>query len=297
MARVLERSVSTISEEINRNKTKNGYNSTRAQEKTKLRRTNAQFKSQNIVGNKELREFVEEHLLGGQNPEAIAGRLRIQNKLPRVSKDSVYRFIKSEHGRRIEHERKKIRKRTKARKRKPMPERLKDRDFVEKRPVSASNRKRIGDCEGDFVVSGRQSKAVLLVVVDRLSRYCWMRQILEPTTKRVEEELLSIQKEFPEMITLTLDNDILFQKHKELEVVLQIKIYFTKPYPSWQKGTVENSNKHIRKHVPKGSDISKYSIQEIQQAQDTLNDRFMKVLDYKTPREVLKKHRGEWCSD
>jgi len=107
--------VSTISDEINRNKTRDGYNSTRAQEKTKLRRTNAQFKSQNIVGNKKLREFVELHLLEGQNPEAIAGRLQTQKELPRVSKDSIYRFIASEHGRRIEYERNKIRKRTKAR--------------------------------------------------------------------------------------------------------------------------------------------------------------------------------------
>lgn len=94
------------------------------------------------------------------------------------------------------------------------------------------------------------------------------------------------------MITLTLDNDILFQKHKELERSLKIKIYFTEPYSSWQKGTVENINKHIRKYIPKGSDISKYSIEEIQQIQDILNDRFMKILKYQTPREVLEKHRS-----
>lgn len=155
IARVLERSVSTISDEINRNKTKGGYDPTRAQEKTKLRRTNAQFESQNIVQNKELRMFVEDNLLWGQSPEAIAGRLRTQRELPKVSKNSIYRFIKSEHGRRIEYERNKIRKRTKARKRKPQSERLQDRDFIEKRPKSASNRKRIGDGEGDFVVSGK----------------------------------------------------------------------------------------------------------------------------------------------
>ena len=235
-----------------------------------------------------MREFVEKHLLEGQNPEAIAGRLRNQKQLPRISKDSIYRFISSEHGRRIEYERNKIRKRTKTRKRKAKIERLQDRDFIEKRPKSASNRRRIGDCEGDFVVSGKQSKAILLVIVDRMSRYCWIRQILEPSCAEIERQLLDIQRQFPEMITLTLDNDILFQKHRELERSLRIKIYFTEPYSSWQKGTVENINKHIRKYIPKGSDISKYSTTEIQSVQERLNNRFMKVLDYKTPREVLK---------
>lgn len=289
--------MSTISDEINRNKTKGEYDPTRAQEKTNLRRKNAQFQSQNIVSHKELREFVEKELLNNQSPESIAGRLSTQSELPKVSKNSIYRFIASEHGRRVEYERSKVRKRTKARKRKAKSERLQDRDFIEKRPVSASNRKRIGDCEGDFVVSGKQSRAVLLVVVDRMSRYCWIRQILRPSTKQVEFMLLNIQEQFPEMITLTLDNDILFQKHKELEKSLKIKIYFTEPYSSWQKGTVENINKHIRKYIPKGNDISKYSTEEVQGIQERLNDRFLKVLDYQTPREVLKKHREGRCSD
>lgn len=291
IARTLERSVCTISNELKRNTTKGEYLPKRAQEKTKLRRSNAQFQSQNIVSHKELREFIEKELLNNQSPEAIAGRLSVQDELPKVSKNSIYRFIASEHGRRIEYERNKIRKRTKARKRKPISERLKDRDFVESRPKSIEKRKRIGDCEGDFVVSGKYSKAVLLVVVDRMSRYCWIRQMLEPSCVEVEKQLLNIQKEFPEMITLTLDNDILFQKHKELEEVLQIKIYFTKPYSSWQKGSVENINKHIRKHIPKGSDISKYSLKEIQEVQDALNDRFLKVLEYQSPKEVLERKR------
>jgi len=125
-----------------------------------------------------------------------------------------------------------------------------------------------------------------------MSRYCWIRQILEPSCLAVEKQLLDIQQDFPEMITLTLDNDILFQKHKELEQSLNIKIYFTEPYCSWQKGTVENINKHIRKYIPKGSDISKYSTQELQEIQDTLNNRFLRILDYQTPREVLDKKKA-----
>jgi len=91
IARTLERSVCTVSNELKRNETKGGYLSKRAQEKTNLRRTNAQFKSQNIVGHIELRNFVEKELLNNQSPEAIAGRLSVQDELPKVSKNSIYR--------------------------------------------------------------------------------------------------------------------------------------------------------------------------------------------------------------
>jgi len=287
IADVLKRSVSTISDEIRRNKTKGIYDPVRAQQKSIVRRRNAQFQSQNIVRNKELRSFVEKHLLEGQSPESIAGRLK-QESLPSVSKDSMYRYLNGEHGHKIQYERSKIRKRTKRGRKRGNKKKLQDRDFIEKRPVVASSRKRIGDCEGDFVVSGKGYKSVLLVVTDRMSRYCFIRRINSPTTKAVEQCLLAIQMIFPELTTLTLDNDILFQKHKELEEVLHIKIYFTEPYSSWQKGTVENTNKHIRKYISKGSDISLYTDEYVQEVQDILNNRFLKVLNYHTPTEVLQ---------
>ncbi|QQR54385.1 IS30 family transposase [Candidatus Peregrinibacteria bacterium] len=90
---------------------------------------------------------------------------------------------------------------------------------------------------------------------------------------------------------MTTDNDILFQKHKELEKLLGIKIYFCHPYHSWEKGTVENTNKIIRKDIPKGSDISKYSKAFIQRLEEKLNRRPLKCLNYLTPKEALLVHR------
>ena len=53
------------------------------------------------------------------------------------------------------------------------------------------------------------------------------------------------------MRTITTDNDILLQKHKELEKLLGVKIYFCHPYRLWEKGTIENTNGAIRKYIPK----------------------------------------------
>jgi IS30 family transposase len=93
------------------------------------------------------------------------------------------------------------------------------------------------------------------------------------------------------MKSITTDNDILLRKHKELEELLNVKIYFCNPYSSWQKGSIENSNKHIRKYIPKGSDISKCSKRFIKKIEEKLNNRIMECLNFLTPYEVLTKHR------
>ena len=94
------------------------------------------------------------------------------------------------------------------------------------------------------------------------------------------------------MKTITTDNDLLLQRHRELEKLLNVKIYFCDPYSSWQKGSVENANKHIRKYIPKGSDISKYSKYRVKKNEKKLNNRIMECLDFSTPYELLEKHRN-----
>ena len=168
---------------------------------------------------------------------------------------------------------------------------LKDRKFIDKRPKIVEKRKRVGDAEGDFIVSGKSGKGYLLVLIDRKTRYVFIEQILEVTIDNVHERLLKIKKEFPEMKTLTLDNDILFRMHKTLEKILEIPIYFCHPYHSWEKGSVENVNKYIRKYISKGSDISKYDEEYIKAVQDKCNERFMKCLDYLSPAESLEKEK------
>ena len=159
-----------------------------------------------------------------------------------VSKNTIYNFLDSDYGKLIK---KKI-KRLKYRKKRIKVKKLKDRKFIDKRPKIVENRERAGDIEGDFIVSGKNGKGYLLVLIDRKTRYVFIEQILEVTIDNVHEKLLKIKKEFPEMKTLTLDNDILFRMHKTLEKILEIPIYFCHPYHSWEKGSVENVNKYIR---------------------------------------------------
>lgn len=238
----------------------------------------------------DLRTFVEDSLQDDLSPAAIAGRLNgHEHDLPRASKDSIYRYLKSPYGRKIEYERNK--KRKQRRRKRTKLQKLENRKFIEQRPKSIEQRSRVGDIEGDFIVSGRMGKGILLVVVDRKLRTAFLEQILDVSIARVHESFLRIKERFPEMKTMTTDNDILFRHHEELERLLHIKIYFCHPYHSWEKGSVENANKYIRKDIRKGSDLSKYSKTFIQSVENKLNRRPMRCLKYFTPSEVLIQYR------
>jgi transposase, IS30 family len=290
IAEALGRSVSTISDEIRLGKVRRRYDPLKAHHKAYVRRWQSKYQGMKVVVNPELQKSVDAFLLKGESPQNISGRIKKYEKiLPDVSKDSIYRYIKSVYGRRIEAKRKKLKQRK--RYKRPLAEKLKDRIFIDKRPLYINNRKRIGDAEADFIVSGKSGRGILLVVVDRKSRMPFLEKIFPVSIPEVERAFQKIKERFHEMKTATTDNDILFQKHKQLEKILNIKIYFCHPYHSWEKGSVENVNKYIRRDIPKGSNISKYSKQFIQSIEEKLQNKIYKVLNFQTPLEVLNKHR------
>jgi hypothetical protein len=243
-----------------------------------------------IVGNKETKKFVDTGLLDDLSPEAIAGRLNAKEKnIVGISKDSIYRYVKSVYGRKIEAHRKNKRRRRK--KRIAIHPSIADRVFIDKRPGYINMRQRIGDCEGDFVVSGKGGGGILLVVVDRRFRVTFLELILDVSIQAVHDAFVRIQQRFPGLKSLTLDNDILFRKHHELSLLLGVPIYFCHPYHSWEKGTVENVNKYIRRDIPKGTNLSKLTIPFIASLEQKLNRRPMKCLGYATPQEKLNTYR------
>ena len=290
IARTLQRSVSSISDELRRNKVRRTYDPKKAQHKAYVRRKYATYQGMHIVKDRKLREFVEKHLYDDLSPEAIAGRLtHREKKLKRVSKNSIYRYIRSVYGRGVEAHRAK--KKKARRRRAPTKHILDGRIFIDKRPVYINKRRTVGHAEADFIVSGKTGKGILLVMTDRKLRVAFLERIMHVSIAAVHDAFLRIQERFPELRTITTDNDLLFQKHKELERELGVTIYFCHPYHSWEKGTVENTNKYIRKDIPKGSSISKYSKRCIRKIENKLNRRPLKCLRYKTPSEALAEVR------
>lgn len=242
-----------------------------------------------VTSSDALQERIDQLLYDDQSPEAIAGRIAKQEKeLPPVSGPSIRRYIKSPYGRRIEIHRNKRKKRRYHRSRKA---RLKDRKFIEERPLSLENRRRVGDAEADFIVSGKTGKGILLVVVDRKFRLPFLEQILEPSCQAITDACLKIKERYPEWKTMTTDNDLLFQHHKELEKILGITIYFCHPYHAWEKGEIENINGIIRFDIPKSSDISKYSKAFIKKLEAKLQRKIYECLNFLTPAEKMARYR------
>lgn len=287
----LGRAKSAIYYELRGNKVNGRYESKKAEHKaTQRAQKSAGFRWKKLVACKELRTYVHKKLYEGRSPEEIAGRIKNKEKhLPSISNESIRRYIRSVHGRALEVFRN--RKKPKKRGSKAAKEKLQDRTFIDKRPKIINERKRVGDVEADFVVSGKDGKGILLTVVDRKTRFVFIQKILPVSIKNVHKAFVRIHKKFPELKSISTDNDILFQKHKELEKLLGVKMYFCHPYHSWEKGSIENVNRHIRKYIPKGSDISFYPTSFIRKVEYKLNDRYLEVLAFYSPDETLQQHR------
>ena len=233
---------------------------------------------------------MEEYLLDDQSPEHISKRIeKCRPDLPYVSGVTIRTFIESPYGRRIEVHRKKLL--SKKCRGKKHTSRILGKRMIDKRPRTINYRKRVGDMEGDFIVSGKDGKGALLIHSDRKLRYPLLEKVCPISIRTLTNAIDRIKRRYSEMKTVTWDNDLLLICHKELEKKFGIKIYFCHSYKFWEKGGVENRNKIIRQYIPKGSDISRYSRHYIKKLEEKLQRRIMKCLRYRTPGEMLEIHR------
>lgn len=283
---------SAISYELAR-KTRKGrlYDSRYAQQKTRSEQNYKRVRPNTIVEHPRLRKVIEDYLMDDQSPEMISGCIKKHHRdLPYVSGVTIRAFIKSPYGRRIEAHRKKLA--SLKHRRRNSTARIEGKRSIDKRPKYINERKRVGDMEGDFIAPGKDGDGLLLIHTDRKIRYPLLEKIFPVSIRTLTNAIGRMKKRYPEMKTVTWDNDILLICHKDLEKRFKIKIYFCHAYKFWEKGGVENRNKLIRKYIPKGSDISKYSRQFIQRLEEKLQRRIMKCLNHLTPKKMLEAHRG-----
>lgn len=244
-----------------------------------------------IALSQELDRFVRKHLFDDQSPEAISGRLKMIEKIGYASASAVRRYIKSVYGRLVEAHRAKIFK--KRRRHSGKKAALKDKRMINKRPWFINKRRGLGHFEGDFIVSGKSGMGMLLTLVDRKTRKSLIEKILPVSIKNVARALTRMKKRYPEMQTITFDNDILLLEHRRLEKNLGVKIYFCHPRSPWEKPSVENLNRFVRRYIPKSSNISKYSRPYIKSLEAKANRRFMECIGFFTPDEMYEKSKKQ----
>lgn len=163
---------------------------------------------------------------------------------------------------------------------------------IEERPEIAQFRIEFGHWEIDTVI-GKQGdgEPCVLTLVERMTRMCIWVKARNHTAEAINEALQKVMSYFAErkdqvFKTITGDNGSEFAGLSLLEDG-ELKVYFTHPYSSCEKGTNECHNRMLRRFIPKGKSISDYTADEICFFADCINGLLRKILGYATPEELF----------
>jgi len=289
IGRLLEREHSTILRELKRNRFGQGYNAIHAQQRAAERKSNAGRR--HPLKDTVTYSYVLEKLKEGWSPEQIAGRLALETGENVICHETIYHFIYAKalkEDRLWEYLPRKQKHRHKQHGRKSQKIHIPQRVSIHERATEIEQRIQIGHWEGD-TVEGKGHKEGIHTEVERVSRFLLAGKVSAITS----EETIAVQKELftklPEEVrkTTTLDNGHENHLHYELKE-LGMETYFADPYSSWQRGTNENTNGLIRRYLPKKTSFTKLTAEEIADIVSEINNRPRKVLQYKTPHEILR---------
>lgn len=169
---------------------------------------------------------------------------------------------------------------------------------IEERPKNIDERGEYGHWEMDCVVGKRAGKgAVLLVLSERQTRQEMIFKIPNKTQESVLNVLDIIEQNEDnfeiKFKSITVDNGSEFLGFPSLERSVtkpgekRIKLYYAHPYSSWERGTNENSNKLIRRFIPKGVDIDTISESEIKRIEYWMNNYPRRIFGYKSANDMV----------
>ncbi len=298
IANVLGYHKSTISRELKRNTPKRGrgakeYNPDRAHMKAERRHRE---KNKHITFTDEMRRQIVKHLAVEKlSPELIAQNGRKDNPCF-VSHETIYQWIwnmKHSHKREDEPYQllyKDLKHGRRRRKRGNYHDNrgcISNRVSIEKRPAIVEKRKRIGDVEVDLML-GKNHQPGLLVITDRASLKTSLVKISTKASKPIAKSIIRKMKPCKQWLkTMTYDNDLAFALHTTVNKELKTKSFFTHPYTSQEKGTVENRIGVLRRFFPKKTDFTQVTAKQVNRVEKMINERPVRKFNYQTPNTVF----------
>jgi IS30 family transposase len=286
IAAKLNRSPSSVSRELNRNRVIGPYQPQVAGWLAAARGVRSGANARRVPA--AAWEFAREKLAETWSPQQIAGHQRVQH-LPRLSHESIYqRIYQDKRAGGTLHSALRIHKQR--RKRRGVRERrgtIPNQVSIDQRPAIVGARERYGDWEADLVVGARHSQA-LVTINERKSRYALIKRVSSKQAPIVRRAIVTKLRPFARLAhTLTTDNSKEFAQHERIASALKLNFYFAHPHAAWERGANENLNGLVRQFFPKHRKLEEVTDDEIALAQHRLNHRPRKCLGYKTPHQVF----------
>ncbi|MET0038384.1 MAG: IS30 family transposase [Candidatus Thiodiazotropha lotti] len=296
IARSLNRSPSTISREIQRNRGKRYYKAVDAN--NRARRMAKRPKPYLLETNAALKKIILRKLELKWSPEQISSWLR-KNYQDRptmqISAETIYKTLYFRERSALHHTLVKHLRRSHSLRHSKQHTRKGERGTINivngtsirERPTHIDQRSTVGHWEGDLVSGTNNSHIATLV--DRKSRYTIILKLKGKDATSVSQALADRFKTLPADLckSLTWDRGMELAKHAEFTKQTGVPVYFCDPQSPWQRGTNEYTNSLIRQYFPKKTCLAQHSQKQLNLVANQLNSRPRKILDFETPQNII----------
>jgi len=296
VAAQLDRSPSTISRELRRNRESGGGDRASSARAMAYHRASRPQPAK-LSTNRALRAKVEHDLERKYSPEQVTGRLRVEfpdDPEMRVSPETIYQslYVQSRgalrrdlavclrSGRALRRPSRKVGQRK---------NRIPNMLNISERPAEVEDRAVPGNWEGDLII-GQQNQTAIGTLVERQTGYTMLLHLPDgDQPEQVRDALAAKIKALPQALRLSLtwDQGPQMRDWKHVSVDAGIDIYFCDPHSPWQRGTNENTNGLLRQYFPKGTDLGVHSAADLDWVAQELNDRPRKRLAFNKPIEEI----------
>jgi IS30 family transposase len=167
--------------------------------------------------------------------------------------------------------------------------RIVDMTMISDRPPEIEDRGVPGHWEGDLII-GKDNKSAIGTMVERATRYVMLLHLDgDHTADTVRAAMTAKVRQLPAELALSItwDQGREMAGHAQFSIDTGVKVYFCDPHSPWQRGSNENTNGLLRQYFPKGTDLSRYSAEDLDAAALSLNTRPRQTLGWMTPSAKL----------
>ena len=289
----LGKAVSTVSREVVANGGRGDYRAWRAHQRARDRARRPKTPKLTCA---RLAAQVTQWLQDWWSPQQIASRLRMEfadDPMMQVSHETIYQALfvqgRGELRRELARCLRTGRVRRRARRRVENTGQLRDMVMISDRPPEANDRAVPGHWEGDLLI-GADCRSAVGTLVERTSRYVMLLHLPHGRgADGVDQAMRQAISTLPDQLrrSITWDQGKEMAHHARFAIATGIQVYFCDPHKPWQRGSNENTNGLLRQYMPKGTDLSVHTAEDLARYARSLNDRPRKTLGYLKPSERL----------